>query len=121
MLEHAKERTPERLAIRIRPPDQAARTVPLANAEESPLSQLRMPPRETVLPRWLSVEQVRKMQRMRRETVINAMLSGELPYEQRGRIRYIRLSDVLAWEERRTRRQPEPQMLPVHPDLVQFL
>lgn len=50
---------------------------------------------------WLSVEQIRKMQRMRRETVIKAMELGELPFEQRGRIRYARLADVLAWEERR--------------------
>ena len=31
------------------------------------------------------------------------METGELPYERRGRIRYARLSDVLAWEERRLR------------------
>ena len=35
--------------------------------------------------RWLSVEQIRKMERMRRETVLAAMRSGELPFEQRGR------------------------------------
>ena len=34
--------------------------------------------------RWLSVEQIRKQQRMRRETVVAAMQSGQLPYEQRG-------------------------------------
>lgn len=50
---------------------------------------------------WLSVNQIRRMQRMRRQTVIDAMDSGELPFEQRGRIRYARLSDVLLWEERR--------------------
>jgi len=44
--------------------------------------------------RWLTVADIRKQQRMRRETVINAMLSGELPYEQRGRIRYARRCDV---------------------------
>jgi hypothetical protein len=54
---------------------------------------------------WLSVEQIRKQQRMRRERVIEAMESGELPYERRGRIRYARLSDVVAWEERRLRNQ----------------
>lgn len=54
---------------------------------------------------WLSVEQIRKQQRMRRERVIEAMESGELPYERRGRIRYARLSDVIAWEERRLRNQ----------------
>lgn len=51
--------------------------------------------------RWLSVDQIRKMQRMRRETVVEAMLSGELPFEQRGRSRFARFADVLAWEERR--------------------
>jgi len=40
---------------------------------------------------WLSVEQIRKQQRMCRETVVAAMLSRELPYEQRGRIRYASL------------------------------
>lgn len=55
---------------------------------------------------WLSVNQIRKMQRMRRETVIRAMESGELPFERRGRIRYARLADVQAWEERRLS-QPE--------------
>ena len=29
--------------------------------------------------RWLTVEDIRKQQRMRRETVIAAMLAGELP------------------------------------------
>ncbi|MDX2198772.1 MAG: hypothetical protein SF069_07355 [Phycisphaerae bacterium] len=38
---------------------------------------------------------------MRRSTVIEAMDAGELPFEQRGRIRYARLADVLLWEERR--------------------
>ena len=47
---------------------------------------------------WLSVNQIRKMQRMRRKTVICAMESGELPFERRGRIRYARLADVQAWE-----------------------
>jgi hypothetical protein len=50
------------------------------------------------VPRWLTGEQIRKQQRMRRERVIAAMLSGELPYEQRGRIRYARACDVEAWE-----------------------
>lgn len=70
------------------------------------------------LPRWLSVDQIRKMQRMRRETVVEAMLSGELPFEQRGRIRYARLTDVLAWEERRLARDAEPLRGLVHPDLA---
>ncbi len=72
------------------------------------------------LPRWLTVEQIRKMQRMRREQVIEAMESGILPFEQRGRIRYARLSDVLAWEERRLS-QPEACTRAVHPDLRDLL
>ncbi|MGA2498779.1 MAG: helix-turn-helix domain-containing protein [Tepidisphaeraceae bacterium] len=77
-----------------------------------------MPARESVLPRWLSVEQVRKMQRMRRETVLDAIRSGELPFERRGRICYIRLSDVLAWEERRLRPTSDRKSGLVHPDLA---
>lgn len=73
---------------------------------------------EAVLPRWLSVEQIRKLQRMRRETVIDAMLTGELPFEQRGRIRYARLSDVVAWEQRRVEREPKAVSGLVHPDLA---
>lgn len=44
---------------------------------------------------------------MRRETVVAAMLAGELPYEQRGRIRYARACDVESWEEKRLRVQPK--------------
>jgi len=51
--------------------------------------------------RWMSLERIRKQQRMRRERVLEAMLSGEPRYEQRGRIRYARACDVEAWEERR--------------------
>ena len=54
---------------------------------------------------------------MRRSTVIAAMLSGELPFEQRGRIRYARVSDVVAWEDSRLARPSEPEKLLVHPDL----
>lgn len=54
---------------------------------------------------WLSLDQIRKQQRMRRVRVIEAMESGELPFERRGRIRYARLGDVVAWEERRLRGQ----------------
>ncbi len=69
--------------------------------------------------RWLSVEQIRKQQRMRRETVIAAMLAGALPYEQRGRIRYARVSDVEAWENSRVARTSESlTSILVHPDLV---
>ena len=42
----------------------------------------RSPGLETAVARWLSVEEIRKQQRMRRETVIQAMLSGALPYEK---------------------------------------
>ena len=68
--------------------------------------------------RWLSVEQIRKMQRMRRETVQAAMLSGELPYEQRGRIRYARLSDVLVWEEKRLSGNTTPSRRAIAPELA---
>lgn len=68
--------------------------------------------------RWLSVEQIRKMQRMRRETVQAAMLSGELPYEQRGRIRYARLSDVLLWEEKRLSGNTTPSRRAIAPELA---
>lgn len=76
---------------------------------------------ERAFARWLSVDQIRKMERMRRETVIEAMESGELPYEQRGRIRYARLSDVLLWEERRlagTTRQSDFEIDPAFADLA---
>ena len=51
--------------------------------------------------RWLTVEDIRKQQRMRRDVVVAAMLAGDLPYEQRGRIRYARITDVQAWEDSR--------------------
>lgn len=70
--------------------------------------------------RWLTVEQIRKQQRMRRETVVAAMLSGELLYEQRGRIRYARVSDVEAWEKRRLKRDEKLVTLMIHPDLAEF-
>jgi len=73
------------------------------------------------MPRWLSVEQIRKQQHMRRETVVAAMLSGELPYEQRGRIRYVRLSDVEAWEERRFVNPRHTSSVEIHPSLLKFL
>lgn len=71
-------------------------------------------------PRWLTVEQIRKQQRMRRETVIQAMLSGELPYEQRGRIRYARLSDIQQWEQTRLQGVARKRVK-IHPDLAEFL
>lgn len=70
---------------------------------------------------WLTVEDIRKEQRMRRQTVIAAMLAGELLYEQRGRIRYARRSDVEAWEISRLKRSPKPKRLLIHPDLVEFV
>lgn len=75
---------------------------------------------EAELPRWLTVDQIRKTPRMRRERVLEAMLSGELPYEQRGRIRYARLGDVLAWEERRLAPEEQPLAGLVHPDLADW-
>ena len=60
--------------------------------------------------RWLTVEDIRKQQRMRRDAVVAAMLSGELPFEQRGRIRYARVTDVIAWEESRLSRGHGPPL-----------
>ena len=71
--------------------------------------------------RWLTVEEIRKQQRMRRNAVVAAMLAGELPYEQRGRIRYARITDIQAWEESRISRESKStKQLLVHPDLVEF-
>lgn len=72
--------------------------------------------------RWLTVEEIRKQQRMRRQAVIEAMLAGELPFEQRGRIRYARVCDVEAWEENRLRNGPtsNPKSVLIHPDLAEF-
>jgi hypothetical protein len=70
--------------------------------------------------RWLTVEDIRKQQRMRREAVVAAMSAGERPYEQRGRVRYARVSDVEAWEERRLSAAGTPTALLLHPDLAEF-
>lgn len=70
---------------------------------------------------WLSVEQIRKMQRMRRQTVIAAMDSGELPFERRGRIRYARLSDVQLWEEKRITQPCVPSTRGVDPELADLV
>ena len=72
--------------------------------------------------RWLTVEDIRKQQRMRREAVIAAMLAGLLPYEQRGRIRYARVCDVEAWEKSRLRDKsdPDPRRMLIHPALAEF-
>ena len=86
----------------------------------TPEPQLPAEPRGTApggpFTRWLSLEQIRKIQRMRRQTVIRAMEAGELPYECRGRIRYARLSDVIAWEERRLAPTSTVSSWPIHPD-----
>lgn len=66
---------------------------------------------------WLSVEQIRIMERMRRETVIKAMESGELPFEKRGRVRFARLCDVIAWEERRLTHTSLESERTIDPDL----
>ena len=71
--------------------------------------------------RWLTVEDIRKQQRMRRDAVVAAMLAGDLPYEQRGRIRYARVTDVKAWEDWRVLRDKlSTKRLLVHPDLAEF-
>lgn len=71
--------------------------------------------------RWLSVDQIRRQQRIRREAVVAAMLAGDLPYEQRGRIRYARECDVRAWEERRLKHGPQSRPLAIHADLLRYL
>ena len=71
--------------------------------------------------RWLTVEQIRIQQRMRRQTVIQAMLSGALPYEQRGRIRYARVTDIEAWEQARLAGDCQPAKLRVHRALGDFV
>ena len=75
----------------------------------------------TTQPRWLSVNQIRRQQRMRREAVLAAMASGELPFEQRGRIRYARECDVIAWEQKRLTRAPDSARLAIHRDLLKYL
>jgi aromatic ring-cleaving dioxygenase len=70
--------------------------------------------------RWLTVEDIRKQQRMRRQVVVKAMLSGELPYEQRGRIRYTRVSEVEAWELPWLTRENRCKAILIHPALVEF-
>lgn len=75
---------------------------------------------DATLPRWLTVDQVRKLERCRRERVLEAIHLGELACEKRGRVRYIRLSDVIAWEERRLKSREERISGLVHPDLADF-
>ncbi|MCH8823222.1 MAG: hypothetical protein IH984_06900 [Planctomycetes bacterium] len=71
--------------------------------------------------KWLTVEQIRKRLRMRRERVIEAMESGKLPYDKRGRVRYARECDVEAWEQSRLKKAPDAVRRHVHPDLEDFL
>ena len=47
---------------------------------------------------WLTVEGIRKRLRCRRQRVIAAMDSGQLKFEQRGRIRYSPEWAVQEWE-----------------------
>jgi len=118
MFEETKKKTIEKSPVRIRPPDQAEGVVSPTPSDPSWTAGLAVPSVEAALPRWLSVEQVRKMQRMRRETVLEAMRAGELPFERRGRICYVRLSDVVAWEERRLKSEAKPSRCFIHPDLA---
>jgi hypothetical protein len=114
MIEQRQHRLQRKGPVAIRPPD-VTTTQP-----ERPATQLaaaRMP----AAPRWLSVDQIRKQQRMRRETVLAAMLSGELPFEQRGRIRYARVTDVEEWEKKRLKRPEKTERLMIDASLLQFL
>lgn len=101
-------------------PPQAVASNPLDTCFFEPQPEPQAPQQSSEGPftRWLSLEQIRKMQRMRRQAVITAMESGELPYERRGRIRYARLSDVLLWEERRLAGEAPPSMHRIDPDLA---
>ncbi|MFG0245383.1 MAG: hypothetical protein ACF8MF_04940 [Phycisphaerales bacterium JB052] len=67
------------------------------------------------------MHQVRQLSRCRRQTVIDAMESGELPFEQRGRNRYIRRFDFLAWEEFRLRAEYDPNPARIRADLSDLL
>lgn len=91
---------------------------PLDTSVHDASSRVKGQGRGEDLPRWLSVDQIRKLQRMRKETVVEAMNAGELPFEQRGRIRYARLTDVIAWEERRVTADRKRVKGLVHPDLA---
>ncbi len=68
--------------------------------------------------RWLSCEEIRKQQRCRRQAVLTAMETGQLPYEQRGRVRYARVCDVEKWELSRLHSNPDPSSVRIHPALV---
>jgi hypothetical protein len=73
-------------------------------------------------PRWLSVDQIRKQQRVRREIVIVAMDSGLLPFEARGRARYARMADIERWEQSRLIcDQGPPTARQLHSDLADLV
>jgi hypothetical protein len=120
MIENITKKSSDKTPVRIRPPDEPTSEVLQTPPTPSWSSELTVPSGDAALPRWLSVDQVRKMQRMRRETVHDAMQSGELPFERRGRICYIRLTDVVAWEERRLQAKVKPMRCLIHPDLARF-
>jgi len=117
-LRQTKSKAVSHSPVRVRPPDEAVPADSPTTPDDSWSTKLAVPSVESALPRWLSVEQVRKMQRMRRETVLHAMRSGELPFERRGRICYIRLTDVVVWEERRLKSEIKPSRCYIHPDLA---
>ncbi len=93
---------------------------PAFDRHESRPIQPHAPP-EQAFSRWLTVNEIRKMERMRREIVIEAMESGELPFEQRGRVRYARLSDVLLWEERRLAGNFRQSTFEIDPDFADLV
>ena len=71
--------------------------------------------------RWVSCEEIRKMEHCRRQRVIDAMDSGELPYELRGRARYSRMDHVEKWELDRLRATGKrTNSIKIRPDLLQF-
>jgi excisionase family DNA binding protein len=121
MHEDTKKKTIDKTPVKIRPPDDAESKAEGSRPAGAWAMDISVPTREKALPRWLSVEQVRKMQRMRRETVKRAIRNGELPFERRGRIIYIRLSDVLTWEEKRIGQRAEKRKTLIHPDLKRLL
>lgn len=96
----------------------SADQISLFNQQPPQDGQARQNPSES---RWLSLEQIRKQQRCRRSVVIEAMQSGELPYEQRGRIRYALICDVEAWEQARLIKPQSATRSAIHPDLQQFV
>lgn len=68
MREQTRNKTSDKSPVRIRPPDQNAFGISTEPSDAAWTSALSVPSVESVLQRWLSVEQVRKMQRMRRES-----------------------------------------------------